>query len=86
MNGFSRLLERMHGGEPLDDVIRRVSHAKYLDPEDFGSHFICGDEDGTDWETASPARRLRLDFRRIQDTIVPVYFIDGRTYVSHEST
>ena len=53
MDGFSRILERMHLGEPLDDVIRRVSHAKYLDTEDFASHFICGDENGTDWETAS---------------------------------
>ena len=53
LDGFSRILERMHLGEPLDDVIRRVSHAKYLDTEDFGSHFICGDENGTDWETAA---------------------------------
>jgi hypothetical protein len=53
MDGFSRLLERMRLGEPLDDVIRRVSHAKYLDTEDFGSHFICGGENGTDWETAA---------------------------------
>ena len=53
MDGFSRILERMHLGEPLDDVIRRVSQAKYLDTEDFGSHFICGDENGTDWETAA---------------------------------
>ena len=53
LDGFSRILERLHLGEPLDDVIRRVSHAKYLDTEDFGSHFICGDENGTDWETAS---------------------------------
>ncbi|MBQ9010767.1 MAG: hypothetical protein IJ088_15785 [Clostridia bacterium] len=51
--GFSRLLERLHTGETLDDVIRRLTRARFLDTEDFSHRFICGDENGMDQETAS---------------------------------
>ena len=45
LDGFSRILERLHNGEPLDDIIRRVTGARFLDTEDFSLRFIQGGED-----------------------------------------
>ena len=52
INGFSRILERLHNGEPLDDVIRRITGARFLDAEDFGRRFILGGDGGSDEGTA----------------------------------
>ena len=52
MKGFSRMLERSHNGETLDDIIRRVTGARFLDIEDFSLRFIQGGAGGSDEGTA----------------------------------
>ena len=52
LNAFSRILERLHNGEPLDDIIRRITGARFLDTDDFTLRFICGGNGGSDEGTA----------------------------------
>ena len=40
--GFNRILESLHNGESLDELIARVSNGAYRDAEDFETRFIRG--------------------------------------------
>ena len=52
LDGFSRILERSHNGETLDEIIRRITAARFLGVEDFNLRFIQGGAGGSDEGTA----------------------------------
>ena len=46
--GMNEILERLHNGETLDEIIYDISNGLYADTEDFEARFINGNPDGTD--------------------------------------
>ena len=46
--GMNSILERMHNGETLDQVIKKISKGAYNDTADFEARFIKGTKDKTD--------------------------------------
>lgn len=48
LQGMNSILERMHGGETLDHVIKDISGGAYTDTADFEARFIKGTDDSGD--------------------------------------
>ena len=46
------MLERMHNGEPLDDIIRRVTGAAFLSTDDMGERFILDNDETAEFTAA----------------------------------